>query len=95
MIPTDLDAARRIALLYESDPIADTVNAIIHRREGNFGKSITWWRKVGFAAPEQVVAVYPDSDPVAFVRAAQRGDKSLLALVEQAELAALRKVVCR
>ena len=95
LMSTDMAAAHRIAQQYESDPVADTIHAIIHRREGDFPNSIYWWRKVGFAVAAEVAAVYPDSDPVAFVRVAQRGDKVAVAKVEQAELTALRSVSIR
>jgi hypothetical protein len=93
LIPTDLDAAHKIAQQYESDPIADTIHAIIHRREGDYGNSIYWWRRVGSYVPTGVATVYPNSDPVAFVRAAEAGAGAEIAEVERAEMDALRAVL--
>lgn len=61
----DLDAGHRIAQTYEGDPLADTLHAIIHRRDGDYSNSMYWWSRVGASIPAEILAVVPD--PKGFV----------------------------
>src|SRR5579883_1443449 len=66
----DLDSAHKIAQAHEGDPLADTIHAIIHRREGDYSNSLYWWRRVAGNGPAELATVY-GSDPAAFVRRCQ------------------------
>lgn len=66
----DLDSAHKIAQEHEGDPLADTLHAVIHRREGDYSNSLYWWRRVGENAPAQLAALY-GGDPESFVRRCQ------------------------
>jgi hypothetical protein len=66
----DLDSAHKIAQSREGEPLADTVHAIIHRREGDYSNSLYWWHRVGVNAPTELASLY-GSDPAAFVRRCQ------------------------
>ena len=63
----DLDSAHKIAQAQEGAPLADTIHAIIHRREGDYSNSLYWWHRVGSNAPAELASLY-GSDPAAFVR---------------------------
>ncbi len=92
LIANDLDQAHHIAQEFEGYALADTLHAIIHRREGDFSNSIYWWNRVGKKAPKELTSVYPDSDPVEFVavsRSAGRADP-IVSEVEAMELQALK-----
>lgn len=65
----DLDSAHKIAQSQEGNPLADTIHAIIHRREGDFSNSLYWWRRVGQNAPAELSDLY--GDPADFVRRCQ------------------------
>lgn len=65
----DLDTAHKIAQNQEGDPLADSIHAIIHRREGDYSNSLYWWRRVGGGVPAELSEIY--GDPAAFVRRCQ------------------------
>ena len=92
----DLDSAHKIAQSQEGDPLADTIHAIIHRREGDYSNSLYWWRRVGSHTPAELSDLY--GDPADFVRRCQAASQGTAEqekcddLAEQ-ELGVLAKIV--
>ncbi len=89
-----LGSAHKIAQTHEGDPLADTLHAIIHRREGDFSNSLYWLRRVGANFPAELADVYPD--PAAFVercRIASELDQADIDAVQTAELTALNQAI--
>jgi hypothetical protein len=92
----DLDGAHKIAQALEGAALADTVHAIVHRREGDYSNSCYWWRRVGQGIPADLTALY--GDPVAFVAVCRNdspADAVKIADVEHRELEILRGILAR
>lgn len=91
----DIDAAHRIVQNFEGDAVADSIHAIIHRRNGDLSNSAYWWRRVGSELPAELSRLY-GGDPVGFSHTLKRsstapagGDEAL----HRQEVAALRRAV--
>lgn len=91
----DVEAAHRLVQNFEGEPVADSIHAIVHRREGNLSNSAYWWRKVGTMLPPELGRLYND-DPVAFGNhrgSAGSKEAADYARVEREEIVLLRKVL--
>ncbi|HEY3331274.1 MAG TPA: hypothetical protein VGK19_14695 [Capsulimonadaceae bacterium] len=91
-----LDPAHKIAQRFEGDPLADTIHAIVHRREGDFSNSIYWWNRVGTSIPDTLWRLY--GNPVAFVNLARQSSLSgeyadKVRKIESEEITVLRLVL--
>jgi hypothetical protein len=95
LIETHLTDAHKIAQRHEGDPLADSIHAIVHRRERDFSNSLYWWRRVGDGLDSRLAGVYPNSDPGSFVRAVESLSLSdeEISRIEAAELIALRSIL--
>lgn len=92
----DLDAAHKIAQQHEGDAIADTIHAIVHRREGDFSNSNYWWRRVGAGIPQELQELYGDAATFTNqVRDSVRDgrDAGRIAEVQAREIDILRRVL--
>ena len=92
----NLEGAHAIIQELEGIPAADTLHAIIHRRDGDFLNSCYWWRRVDADLPATLRALY--GDPVEFVERCRQAvpgsaDARVIAIVEQKEIEFLRSVL--
>ncbi len=54
----DLSRAHAVVRNWEGDTAADSLDAVIHRREGDVSNSLYRWQRVGQAAPAELLKVY-------------------------------------
>jgi hypothetical protein len=87
----NLPAAHRLAQRHEGNVIADSIHAIIHRREGDFSNSLYWWRRVGSARPNELIEVY--GDPAKFTALVRSASSSDTSEIESREISAFRIVI--
>ena len=88
----DLSSAHTIAQAYEGDAIADSIHAIIHRKEGDYSNSLYWWHRVGKNVPVLLLAVC--DDPSEFTITVRDGSHSKdLSAIEHSEIMALHRSI--
>jgi hypothetical protein len=92
----DLEGTHKAVQELEGIPAADTIHAIVHRREGDFQNSCYWWRRVGPDLPPDLRALY--GDPIEFVERCRQtipgsAEAEEIAEVERKEIELMRAML--
>lgn len=87
----NLPAAHAISQQYECDVLADSIHAIIHRREGDYSNSLYWWCRVGSALPNELAQLY--GDPADFTIKLRTAKSDETSEIESRETTVLKNII--